>query len=326
MKNDSVQHVFIFSLNRSGSTLLSSFLNGHTEIIGLPESSFILNLAIHFNKTNYTEIDYQEIVNSLWIRMSDFKNVWNLSENQIIQKLITEKPQSIQEIITCIQKSFSEKQARIIIDKNPLYNHFNSTINKLYSDHKKIILVRDYRDRFHSLINSKLNIPQWKITFLRVSWMVQMKKYISLYKNDKASLFIKFEDLILNSHETMEKICDFLEVPFEENMLTSRNQNLPDFSKVENLRSIHESSRNELDSAQINKANLLKVFDLKALHFYCYQIGKDFGYESDITLTWLDKIIIQIVHFPALFFYRILFATKKLSYYLPIPIQRILVR
>lgn len=326
MRNDLVQHVYIFCINRSGSTLLSSILNGHSEIIGLPESSFTLNLGIHYNQKKYSENDYNEIVNSLWIRMKAFKEVWHLSKSQIIQTLIAQNPQTIQDIIICIQKSYSIKNARIIVDKNPIYNHFDSLIHHLFPEHKKIILVRDYRDRFHSLINGKLNIPFWKIPFLRVSWMIQMKKYIEMNRKDKVVLFVKFEDLIQNSRQTTQTICDFLNLPFEEQMLKARNQHLPDFSNDHSLQSIHESSRGEFDSTQIHKVRLLKQSDLKALHYYCNQIGKGFGYHSDITLTWLDKIKIQIIHFPTLLVYRISFALKKLSYYLPISFQRILVR
>jgi hypothetical protein len=326
MRNDLVQHVYIFSMNRSGSTLLSSILNSHSEINGLPESSFTLNLGIHFNQKKYTEHDYQRIVNALWVRMKVFKKVWDLSESQIIQKLITQNPQTIQDIIICIQKSYSTKNARIIVDKNPIYNHFASLIHHLFPEHKKIILIRDYRDRYHSLINGKLNIPFWKMPFLRVSWMIQMKKYLEMKKKDRAILFVKFEDLILDSKETVQSICDFLDLPIEEKMLTARIHGLPDFSNDHTLQSIHESSRYEFDSTQINKAKLLKQSDLKALHFYCNHIGKDFGYQSDITLTWLDKIIITIIHFPTLLLFRISFAFKKLSYFLPISFQRILVR
>ncbi len=326
------QHViptaFILSLNRSGSTLLSSMLNAHSRIIGLPESSFILNIAIHFQKSKYSNSDYEKILACLWIRMKVFEKVWNIDKTALLEKLQQDQPQCLEQIIKEIQLQYStKKDVNLIIDKNPIYNHFLNLLDSTFHGNKKIILVRDYRDRFHSLISGFPRISYFKQLFHHFSWSIQMREYVKVNdKNPHSVILIRFEDLILSTEETLEKICVFLGIPFEKNILENRIKSTPNFSENIELALKHKSTNQALDLNQLNKSELIPLKDLKALHFFNSKLGKRFGYSSDVQLTLFEKIMIVLKHLPVLLGYRLFFFVTKLSYYMPISIQKILAK
>jgi len=321
---NSISNVFILSLNRSGSTLLTSILNAHPKVIGLPESSFSLNLAIHFQKANYTNDDYERIVSALWIRMRAFEKVWNLDKKVLLNNLQKTKPQTIKAIIQEIQLSYSQrKDILCVVDKNPIYNHFIDLLNRTFEGNKKIILLRDYRDRFHSLTTQNQKISYLKRLFHHFSWKVQVKKYLEIIrKNPTNVLLIKFEDLIIDPVATSQRICEFLELDFEENMIHNRLSAIPDFSSTKELTIKHQRTRNEFDLSQINKVDHLSIKDLKALHFFNSKIGSQLGYYSEIKLSIFEKTIIFLKHLPVLLIYKIFFLATRMSYYIPLSIQK----
>jgi hypothetical protein len=326
------QHVipsaFILSLNRSGSTLLSSMLNAHSQIIGLPESSFILNLAIHFQKSKYTNSDYEKILACLWIRMKAFEKVWNIDKTAILKKLQQDQPQCLEQIIKEIQLQYStKKDISLIIDKNPIYNHFLNLLDSTFHGNKKIILIRDYCDRFHSLISRIPKTSYFKQLFHHFSWSIQMSEYIKVQeKNPHSVILIRFEDLILSTEETLEKICVFLGIPFEKNIIENRMKSIPNFSENIELAIKHKRTSQVLDLNQLNKSELIPIKDLKALHFFNSKLGKCFGYSLDVQLSLFDKTMIVLKHLPVLLVYRLFFLATKLSYYMPISIQKILTK
>ena len=56
------ENAFILSAGRSGSTLLSNLLNGHSEILSTPESVFLVLMGIKYgNQSSFSEKDYKMI-------------------------------------------------------------------------------------------------------------------------------------------------------------------------------------------------------------------------------------------------------------------------
>lgn len=326
--SNSISNVFILSLNRSGSTLLTSILNAHSKVIGLPESSFSLNLAIHFQKANYTYDDYEEIVSVLWIRMRAFEKVWNLDKATLLKNLQKNKPQNVKEIIQNIQLSYSPgKDIHCVVDKNPIYNHFIDLLNSTFENNKKIILLRDYRDRFHSLTTQNQKIPYLKRLFHHFSWKVQVMKYLEIKRQSPSNvLFVKFEDLICSPEATLKRICEFIEIEFEENMINNRFSAIPDFSSTIELALKHQRSSHEFDLSQLNKVKYISTKDLKALHFFNSKVGSQFGYYSEIKLRVIEKVVIFLKHLPVLLIHNIFFWATRISYYLPMSLQKKLVR
>ena len=143
-------------LEDASITLLSNLLNGHTQILSVPESVFLILIGIKFrHKSGFTEKDYKAIVANLWLRKSEL-NFWVGIKimQELLKVIIAWKPQSLAELFNCIYLSYngvgSKPNPKVVVDKNPMYTKHLKVIERYYPNSKKIILVRDYRDRYVS--------------------------------------------------------------------------------------------------------------------------------------------------------------------------------
>ena len=97
------ENAFILSAGRSGSTLLSNLLNGHSKILSTPESVFLVLLGIKYgNQSSFSEKDYQIIAENIWLRKKELKGSWNQDKTQLLEQLISQQPQSITNILDLI--------------------------------------------------------------------------------------------------------------------------------------------------------------------------------------------------------------------------------
>lgn len=84
-------------------------------------------------------------------------------------------------------------------------------VYKIYPGIKTIVMPRDPRDLLHSFYRTGIGFPDFINDFNFI--MEKVKQHSSQY------LVSSYEELCVNSTETLTSICDFLEVNYEEDML-----------------------------------------------------------------------------------------------------------
>ncbi|MBL4702925.1 MAG: sulfotransferase, partial [Flavobacteriales bacterium] len=179
------QVVFLTGSSRSGTTLLSNLLGVHSKVISCPENGFILTHFSKFkSKIGFNKQQVNSFVNHLWIRKRLMKSVWNLDSNQLTTQL-TEHREKLTFELACklvYQNYAPEKAVEIYIDKNPSHINFLHPLNGAFNQPKFIVIVRDYRDRYVSLVKLK---KKSKLKMLRLrgnSWKRHQKNAIAFQK------------------------------------------------------------------------------------------------------------------------------------------------
>lgn len=111
------------------------------------------------------------------------------------------------------------------LEKTPGHLRLVDNIERLVKNARFIHLIRNGADNIASLYEVGKKYPEtwgrWYGTLDQCiqRWVIDIRISLKNYSKNMHSL-IKYEDLIANPKPSLEKICRFIEVPYEEKMLT----------------------------------------------------------------------------------------------------------
>ena len=206
--------VFLFSLPRSGSTLLQRLLACHSEIKTYSELWFLLpHIDAVRNRYSYSQFSY-------------------LSLRNATRDLIEQLPEgedsyfsSIRLMADDIYRNLAKNNERYVLDKTPRYYLVLKEILKIYPDAKFIFLLRNPLSVAASVVES-FNRGRLGDFRHRIDLYLGPGLLASGYNAMRdISIGVHFEELIRNTRPTLEKVCDYLDIAYEHDMLTG-------FSKV----------------------------------------------------------------------------------------------
>lgn len=312
-----LQLFFIIGRSRSGTTLLRSMLDSHSEISVPKECTFILQLAKKYNKINFWDI---KIVNSF---LNDLKLCWQytglgIDETKLRSDIVTYAPE-IDYITICKIVLFNSKQSKSNInflgDKNPSYSIYFDELYQLFKNECKYIYIqRDYRDQFFSQKNAGIEIPNVVVSAKR--WVRAYKNYLKVSKNNPSNChFLSYENLVTNTETELKKICKFLLIGFETNMLNFNSSgSLSVFTEIE-MHGIHKSLNQPVSSDKISSwRGKLKESEVAVIEKITEKYAIESGYFKTSKISVLNYLWVLI---PGLFIYYSVLLSSWLIKFLP---------
>lgn len=225
--------VFILGNPRSGTSLFRLMLNSHSMINATPECGFL-----HWWYKKYADWDLSCVTsNRLDEYISDLESSkriedWKMDYAQLKEKIVQENPDNYAKLGEIVYVFYGEqkgKKAKVIADKNNYYiNHFND-LNEIWPDAKYILVIRDGRDVACSYLNIETlvtNSPykpklSTDIKTIAKEWLTNNQNVLSFLEslNNNQFMVIRYEDFVTNSELYLTKVCNFLGLNFESNML-----------------------------------------------------------------------------------------------------------
>lgn len=225
--------VFILGNPRSGTSLFRLMLNSHSLINATPECGFL-----HWWYKKYADWDLSCVTSSrLDEYISDLESSkriedWKMDYTLLKAKIILEKPENYAKLGELVYIFYGEqkgKSAKIIADKNNYYvNHYND-LNEIWPDAKYILVVRDGRDVACSYLNIETlvtNSPykpklSTDIKTIAKEWSTNNQNILDFSDSLSESQFmaIRYEDFVNESELYLTKVCSFLGLNFEPEML-----------------------------------------------------------------------------------------------------------
>jgi hypothetical protein len=225
--------VFILGNPRSGTSLFRLMLNSHTMINATPECGFL-----HWWYKKYADWDLSCVTsNRLDEYISDLESSkriedWKMDYTLLKEKIIQEKPENYAKLGELVYTFYGEqkgKKAKVIADKNNYYiNHFND-LNEIWPDAKYILVVRDGRDVACSYLNMETlvtNSPykpklSTDIKTIAKEWLTNNQNILNFSESliNNQFMVIRYEDFVTDSALYLTKVCHFLGLNFEPEML-----------------------------------------------------------------------------------------------------------
>lgn len=195
--------IFIFSLPRSGSTLLQRMLLTHPKIGGTAETWLLLPIIYSIKEdgmfTEYNhKIGYQAI--------KDF-----------IDELPNKKKTYLNQISIFVKKLYEQqlKEGEIFfLDKTPRYYLIIHEIFELFPNAKYIFLFRNPIEIMSSIMNTWTD-GRLKFTNYYIDLMIGPKKLSLGYEEiDNKAISIQYEDILFNTEYTLRRIFNYLEIEY----------------------------------------------------------------------------------------------------------------
>lgn len=214
--------VFIVGMPRSGTKLFRSLLNNHSKLAFSPAESQILpywyeNWHKFGDLTDFANFEkfYNDAIKHSFFTYMEKRESNIISAKEWYQAC---KGGSVAEVFEAlIRLDTNCSQETIWGDKSPSYIKHIPLLRKIYPHAKIIHIVRDVRDYCLSINKA------WGKNMIRAAqrWQndtTQASKEITLLGQD--GLEIQFEELLANPTTTLQNVCNFLDIDFEEQMIS----------------------------------------------------------------------------------------------------------
>jgi len=187
---------------------------------------------------------------------------------------------------------------KICGDKTPSFIRKLDLLLDVYPNAKLIHIARDGRDVYLSL--KKIEEPSAaSITVASLEWRFKLSLIRRvIMKHPHRAVELKYEDLLNNPAQTLEKVCDFIGVPFEAEML-SFHQTSEGF--VDHRHS--ELIFRPLDPSNTRKwVKSFTPFELKKFDFFSRKTLRMYGYPVTNLhvsfIEWISIIAESIIFLP----------------------------
>jgi len=210
---------FIVGSGRSGSTLLRLILCAHSQVSIPPETYFIAPLIEQLPINQ--ELDKEQISLAIEIMTDHYR--WAdmmMSKEDLVSNVPKGMPLYISDLLDIVYEYHLDRDDKQIWgDKTPPYIAIVPQLLELYPNAKIIFLVRDGRDVTKSFQATGWygtwlheNTREWKDAVLRCKQFTDALPNIDIYE-------VKYENLVLDTEETVRNLCDYLSIEYESEML-----------------------------------------------------------------------------------------------------------
>jgi O-antigen biosynthesis protein len=201
--------VFILSLPRSGSTLLSIVMGANSQVYCPPEPWFLLRLAEVYGEAASEQI-FDDYYASLATRAF-------MNEESFLK--------SARAFALQAYNNWLEQEGKaIFVDKTPRYYHILDFIDQLFPKAKKVWLKRNPLDVAVSYKRSwRIGIDVLtgqEIVPAAFDFTEGLHKYLEYFAKESAYKFeVKYEDIVSSPKKTIIDLCRFCGIAFEDEML-----------------------------------------------------------------------------------------------------------
>jgi hypothetical protein len=266
---------FIIGLPRSGTTLLETILDSHSEMAVSPEI---------FTGRVLWRLNSASTISDRWKSLLILNSQYRLSNHFIdpIGQCIAK--QAVREISFPIaapiyfallaHEYITLKKAKIFGEKTPENTYFLKTLNKAFPNSKYIVILRNPFDIVLSISEAtslKLQVPITNDLLLRSAVFVKrglFELFIKKRLAHRETVWITYEDLVCRPEQILNKIYNFLGVDNEDHRLTFQ-QKKRFISNDEILNTIHQYLRKPITTDRINRSfDRLTPEQLKLLYKY----------------------------------------------------------
>lgn len=303
---NSIHVHFILCTERTGSSLLSLILNLHPQILSPSEEPFALYFYKSYkNKTLWTNKELLQFIDEFWLMAEKNLDLFFTSKEKLFAALEPYKadlPYNI--LIKIIYLQFYEpkpkQEINIIVDKQIKYFFYLKQLLQIFPNSKFIILVRDPRVNAQRKKLRNLNSGSSPI-YLSALWNNTYNNIYYLKKHSNQIKVLKYEDFVSHPSSSIERLCSFIGVHFNENMLMTDGvyESFLEIQKSK-IHEAHLSHLKDFHSGLFSKINTEKL-ELKENEIdeivnnkiikITQPLLKEFGYE--ISSTTNSKININ---------------------------------
>ncbi len=217
---DECRPIFLTGMNGSGTTMLRECLGRHPDIYGFPRETRLLPHLIA-TLDALGDLDADDNFRALWNRVLEIPAfvMHNGGKPPPLPDNWRDFPRRLQSVVDAVMRGFAAREGKTRwCEKTPQHVQHLPELHVAFPGAYFIHITRDGRDCAASFHRRWRRRPE--LTIYR--W----KKVVAQGRNDGRALGdryfeLKYEDLTTNPEIWMRSICEFIDVPFVEDVLVS---------------------------------------------------------------------------------------------------------
>ena len=205
---------FVVGMNRSGTTLLRMMLDAHPDLTIPPETHFVPDLIKAAREDDATPESALEAMKSAreW---GDF----GFSDEMMLERLRALPKIKPGPAVRTFYAAYTEEQGKPRWgEKTPTYVQKMKLIQRAIPEARFVHVIRDGRDVALSVLDR--TVRDLTAGDIANRW----QKKITKAREDSPKLDhymeIRYEDLILDTEPVLRKVCDFIELPWDDALLS----------------------------------------------------------------------------------------------------------
>jgi len=211
---------FLVGCERSGTTLLQAMLARHSRVFSFPESHF-------FCRAVPRQAPYRVLGIARWRRARvALGQLLGLLERHDLARYVPRYSPFLVSYVRAfrriVDRATLDRGKNIWVEKTPHHLYQIPSIQRFIPDAGFIHLLRDGRDVAASIRDASLQDPdywgQWSTESLAQWWNKAIERSLK-YRHNPRHILISYEALIDDPRSEVERVCDFLHVQFEPEML-----------------------------------------------------------------------------------------------------------
>jgi omega-hydroxy-beta-dihydromenaquinone-9 sulfotransferase len=324
---DNFRPIFVVGNSRSGTTLMARILGRHPAVFTLEELHFFEELwSPNYDYTNFNRKDALQLASRLLnIQRNGYLTQKNPPEFlQEAEKIIGNLPEELSPplIFSDVLNYETHLHHKTIpCEHTPRNVLYIGEILNFYPQARIIKIIRDPRDVLLSQkrrwkrpflsqkIPKKQGIRYWvnyhAITISKL-WNANVRT-ADRFEGDPRVYSLRFEDLIREPESTVEKICSFLGISYDDQML-----------EVPRIGSSSERDQPEQTGISQDRVERWRQGGLTATEiFICQKINQDLmekhGYKLETIVPNPLLLILSITSFPVKLILALLFSLKRIG-------------
>jgi hypothetical protein len=208
---------FIVGNDRSGTTMLRLILDRGPDVAIPPESMFLTDLADERDPGPQTQAEAAVLVERVWRHPK--VRLWQLPGEPPPVPDGLRGPDAYRFAVEAPYVAFARKEGKPGWgDKTPHYVHHVDELLAVWPDARFVVLVRDGRDVALSLKrmpfgpNNAWAAAQWWARGIRAGERAREQ-------HPDQVMVVRYEDVVASPREEVPRVCEFLGLRFEEDML-----------------------------------------------------------------------------------------------------------
>ncbi len=280
--SDSFQPIFLFSLPRSGSTLLQRILAKHPGIDTAAEPWILLPLMSTLRSEGiYTNYDQNAVVEAV----RDFYAGFPEGREAFLEEM--------RAFALNLYRRRAHPSARYFLDKTPRYHLILDEIFDLFPDARFVFLWRNPLSVISSMLDT-WHRGHWYLYFFKIDLYMGFENLLRAHEKYANRAFsMRYEDLISEPEQSCNELCTYLNLPYDPVMIADFQSvqlegEMGDPTGVKAYRSISDRSLDKWKQSLRNP--LRKAWCRRYLRWIGPERLTSLGYDMQALEAELDSI------------------------------------
>jgi hypothetical protein len=200
--------IFLFSMPRSGSTLMQRILGANPQVATASEPHLLLPYIYATRERGlYAEYDQRQVKGAI----DDFCALLPRKHDDYLAE--------VSRFVTRLYTLAAPSGAQYFLDKTPRYHLIADEIFRMFPDGRFIFLWRNPLAIVASLM--ELQQGKWNLYRSKIDLYDGLQNLVAVYESRRASAFaVRYEELITRPEEVGRTMFEYLGIPFNEAALS----------------------------------------------------------------------------------------------------------